>query len=385
MTAPYNPPNAIGVAMMKGDKGDPGDPALMLTPYASLDFTKLPDGPLPAVDDNGHQTTVSTNQGVPTISKGKYVANPTSDTGNFADYTHIYLGGGDGKRIGCEFTVAQNDGGVASLCIALWDRTFPNPPNPKGRVHATIVPGSGANGLCTWVFWILDGAGHVITVSSGQFKALAYDDSTIWRYDIEIDEERGDAYLLLPDNSIAVVTAAQVAAATAATSGWAAGSTLKSLSGTYAMIEHFANSGALTNKNGFPRFTRFYAEVDIPGKHTRLASLRSVLQLIRANLTPDTGWTAPTLVNGWVLTAGQEPAGFRKLANGVVEVRGYLTGGTASTTAFVLPAGYRPSWPIYKPIVGTAGLVTCSVDGLGNVVIAATAGGWVNFSFDTTP
>ena len=49
-------------------------------------------------------------------------------------------------------------------------------------------------------------------------------------------------------------------------------------------------------------------------------------------------WIAPTLSNGWSGTLK-----YYKSTTGVVRFKGYLTGGTAGTTAVTMPAGYRIS------------------------------------------
>ncbi len=50
----------------------------------------------------------------------------------------------------------------------------------------------------------------------------------------------------------------------------------------------------------------------------------------------------PAFQNGWV-NYGQRPAMFYKDAAGVVHLTGLVKSGTIGTTAFTLPAGYRPS------------------------------------------
>lgn len=57
---------------------------------------------------------------------------------------------------------------------------------------------------------------------------------------------------------------------------------------------------------------------------------------------PDTGWTAPTLLNGWVdYPSPWSPVGYRKIG-GVVWLRGLVSNGTLDTAMFTLPAGSRP-------------------------------------------
>lgn len=66
----------------------------------------------------------------------------------------------------------------------------------------------------------------------------------------------------------------------------------------------------------------------------------------QANAPTATGWTAPTLLNGWVnYGAGFNDAGYMKDAHGFVHLKGLIKNGvtTRPTTLFTLPSGYRPS------------------------------------------
>jgi hypothetical protein len=60
-----------------------------------------------------------------------------------------------------------------------------------------------------------------------------------------------------------------------------------------------------------------------------------------------TPWIAPTLTNSWVnyVTGGHRVAGYRKLKDGTVELRGLVKSGTsgAGTGIFTLPVGFRPT------------------------------------------
>lgn len=83
---------------------------------------------------------------------------------------------------------------------------------------------------------------------------------------------------------------------------------------------------------------------------------------------PDTGWIAPTLLNGWVNYGGQwETAAYRR-RDGMVYLRGLITGGTASTF-FNLPVGFRPGGNTHSPTMGhnsTFGIVNLYTDGRVN-------------------
>jgi hypothetical protein len=79
-------------------------------------------------------------------------------------------------------------------------------------------------------------------------------------------------------------------------------------------------------------------------------------------------WTALSYSNSWVNYGSSNPtAGYRKLPDGNVQMRGAIKNGTTSdgTTAFTLPSGYRPTGRILFAVKGTTpGLLEFSaVDG----------------------
>jgi hypothetical protein len=76
--------------------------------------------------------------------------------------------------------------------------------------------------------------------------------------------------------------------------------------------------------------------------------VEDVMGVSYSSYTPDSSWTAPTLINSWANYGGAfATAGFRKDGFGRVFLRGLLVNTTMSTFAgesdlFVLPTGYRP-------------------------------------------
>lgn len=62
---------------------------------------------------------------------------------------------------------------------------------------------------------------------------------------------------------------------------------------------------------------------------------------------------SPTLTNSYV--AGSRAPGYRRLANGTIELRGDVTSGLANNGMFTLPAGYRPTQEQRFPAIQTAG------------------------------
>ncbi len=81
----------------------------------------------------------------------------------------------------------------------------------------------------------------------------------------------------------------------------------------------------------------------------------------------DTGWIAPTLLNGWVNYGSiWETAAYRK-KNGIVYIRGLIRNGTATsgTDLFILPAGFRPGMNshVIVPSNGLLGIVNIMTTG----------------------
>jgi hypothetical protein len=75
----------------------------------------------------------------------------------------------------------------------------------------------------------------------------------------------------------------------------------------------------------------------------------------------DTGWIAPSLVNSWTSVGSPwSAAGYRR-TNGWVYCRGHVTGGTSTSTAFTLPAGYQPAAQVQFIAGGTGGLAADAV------------------------
>ena len=101
--------------------------------------------------------------------------------------------------------------------------------------------------------------------------------------------------------------------------------------------------------------------------------------LITSSTTGDSGWIQITsFTNSFTATNNVY---YRKL-NNVVWIRGSVSGGTANTSAFTLPAGYRPStgWVAATQEYGTSNItyVTIQADGTCTPIGSAT---WFNISF----
>lgn len=95
----------------------------------------------------------------------------------------------------------------------------------------------------------------------------------------------------------------------------------------------------------------------------------NALQVQRTYLEPT---IAPNLLNSWVngSPTNRSLAGYFKDDKGIVHLQGYLSGGSAGTVAFTLPAGYRPALGVEIAAAsgGSGGRVT--IENNGNVTIA---------------
>lgn len=270
-------------------------------PVISIDYTTKGTGVAPAVDDNGNASFIrysASTGNPPKLVSGKLVADPTSNSGTYATYWQVAEPNGlNFSRVGIEFTVAVNDGGVTAAALVLWDHDFNVGVTmvPASRAHLVIVPGTG-----TWIFSLCDGNNHLIQVASGNFVKQAFDDTARWIVDCYVDEDRNVVEILLPDDTVVTVTAAQIASAIAATPGWTGGGTLLGLSGKFAAVEHFCSANSLINVAAFPKFTAMFAERIAP-RTRRFISAALVAKIVQATKTivaPVVALFAPT--NGYI-------------------------------------------------------------------------------------
>ncbi len=84
----------------------------------------------------------------------------------------------------------------------------------------------------------------------------------------------------------------------------------------------------------------------LTGTQIDLTKLGTVPSAQLANtIAPAEGWHTAALENGWANPpeAPFDPTGFYKDQNGIVHLRGFVTGGTSPNPLFHLPAGYRPA------------------------------------------
>lgn len=353
-------------------------------PTAYVNFRLRLDGPPPSPDDTGNIPVIAGGGfGTPAVmAGGKLTAVPPNNSA-FSTYYQIPLGA-DGLRVGCEFTVGANDGGVTAAALILWDHPITGSPIPQARTHWVISPGLGA-----WFYAVIDGTGGFVQVDSGFFTPLAYDGVTVWHADVCVDPATNDVHLFLPDGSVATIKAAKIATAIAGYGPWSAGNTLTSLSGKYATLEHFAGSNGLINIAAFPKFTAFWAETTATPAYARTTGPLQVAKAVSNMALGDPHWTVPTLLNGWTNPGGTETVGYRKHASGVVEIRGYVTAAGGFAPVFTLPVGYRPATgTTFRPVVTDInGVATISITTAGDVTpnIGGPRSCWLSAFFDTTP
>lgn len=89
-------------------------------------------------------------------------------------------------------------------------------------------------------------------------------------------------------------------------------------------------------------------------------------------------WIAPSPINSWVTSS---TVGYLKDPLGFVRLRGSMQTGTSGTTAFTLPAGFRPGVADFWPALQSGGVAGAyvHVDTTGNVAPTYTgAPVWLN-------
>lgn len=94
-------------------------------------------------------------------------------------------------------------------------------------------------------------------------------------------------------------------------------------------------------------------------------------------------WITPTFLNSWVSDATRITR-YRKRSDGVIEIKGWVSGGTVGQPMFTLPDGYRP--PVTRGFVvwADAGYGRLYITNTGDVIPfnpATTAGLYVEVSF----
>jgi hypothetical protein len=96
-------------------------------------------------------------------------------------------------------------------------------------------------------------------------------------------------------------------------------------------------------------------------------------------------WISPTFQNSWANYGEWETAGYYKDKEGVVHLKGLVTGGTVGAIIFTLPAGYRPSAGKHIATVAAGNACTLQIMPDGTILTYSTCGNsWItldNISF----
>lgn len=105
-----------------------------------------------------------------------------------------------------------------------------------------------------------------------------------------------------------------------------------------------------------------------------IRELQARVEELSALLSPP-DWISPTLNLGWSdLGSGNAVSGYRKLADGTVELKGLITGGTAGVI-FTLPVGYRPQADVNFVCYSQNGVNRVEVQSDGDVDVSFLDGG----------
>jgi phage minor structural protein len=122
--------------------------------------------------------------------------------------------------------------------------------------------------------------------------------------------------------------------------------------------------------------------ITLNGYQDGITSVSDIQMINGAKVKTDQGWLFPTLLNGWTnYGSGYETAGYYKDALGFIRLKGLIKGGTMGTAAFVLPAGFRPSYRKIFTVLTAGGVGRVDVDPSGNVLImnyGTASNGWVS-------
>lgn len=100
-----------------------------------------------------------------------------------------------------------------------------------------------------------------------------------------------------------------------------------------------------------------------------------------ARIVVGSGGTAPPFEGAWAQSVGRMATGFIKTPDGLVTVYLDVTGGVPGTTAFTLPAGYRPSSTTMVIPADLAGAYTRVIVAAGGLVQPLGGGASCMFSF----
>jgi hypothetical protein len=128
------------------------------------------------------------------------------------------------------------------------------------------------------------------------------------------------------------------------------------LRGTTTQVNLYAASsgGSVLTQPISPDANGNYTQyVEQSGQYDFVETQNSVVQpTIRRDLVAGAteAWVAPTFVNSWVNYGGtMATAGYTITQDVMVKLKGTVKNGTAGSTIFTLPAGFRPDADMYFP------------------------------------
>lgn len=122
----------------------------------------------------------------------------------------------------------------------------------------------------------------------------------------------------------------------------------------------------------------------VPSPNELPQTARNAIQALKDyvdGLGRPTDWTAPSLEGTWVNfdATNWQPAQYRKVGE-VVMIRGLVKNGTANTTIFTLPVGFRPPLRLIFPTDTSTGYGRFDVRSDGGVLQQAGGTGWISLN-----
>lgn len=113
-----------------------------------------------------------------------------------------------------------------------------------------------------------------------------------------------------------------------------------------------------------------------------LKNLERRLEILERSRSSSEDWITPTMLNSWVdYDTTFNTCQYYKDKDGVVHLKGLIKNGTMRTTAFTLPAGYRPSRKYLIATMTSPNVVgRLDIDTSGNVIPTTGSNAW--FSLD---
>lgn len=107
-----------------------------------------------------------------------------------------------------------------------------------------------------------------------------------------------------------------------------------------------------------------------------MAASYTSLQMMYHSTSSSASWSSPTLVNGWVRDRSDTPTlQYTKSADGLVTLRGRISGGAAGTVIAALPAGFVPAQTELMVAVSDDGYAMIDVQNDGGIRARSTGAG----------